>query len=171
MPGPELRVARPTVVVNGQEESALSAGLQDLSIRETCDGLAALAATFANWGERGGVADFLYSDRALLDFGKPIEVWFDVDAVFKGRITALEGAYPEAVPPSLTVLAEDALQGLRMTRRTRTFEQQSDREVFERIAAEAGLFPVAEYSSKFPDSPLATVSINLLLADRSSGKS
>ena len=44
-------------------------------------------------------------------------------------------------------------------------------EVFERIAAEAGLFPVAEYSSKFPDSPLATVSINLLLADRSSGKS
>jgi SAM-dependent methyltransferase len=35
-------------------------------------------------------------------------------------------------------------------------------EVFQRIAAEAGLNPVEKYFSKFPDSDLATISINLL---------
>ncbi|MBT8218796.1 MAG: class I SAM-dependent methyltransferase, partial [Bacteroidia bacterium] len=35
-------------------------------------------------------------------------------------------------------------------------------EVFNHIAAEAGLFPVEKYFSKFPNSDLATVSINLL---------
>lgn len=35
-------------------------------------------------------------------------------------------------------------------------------DVFNRIAAEAGLFPDPEHFSKFPDSELATVSINLL---------
>ena len=34
--------------------------------------------------------------------------------------------------------------------------------VFMKIAKEAGLFPVEKYSSKFPNSDLATVSINLL---------
>ena len=37
-------------------------------------------------------------------------------------------------------------------------------DVFKRIAEEAGIPPVEKYSSKFPDSELATVSINLLKA-------
>ena len=37
-------------------------------------------------------------------------------------------------------------------------------DIFQRIAGEAGLFPVEEHFHKFPDSDLATVSINLLKA-------
>lgn len=139
MPNPELRVARPTVLVDGKEQSGLSSGLQDLAIRETSEGLASLTVTFGNWGERDGNSDYLYSDRKRLDFGKSIEVRFDADSVFKGRIMALEGEYAEAIPPALTVFAEDALQELRMTRRTRSFEQQSDQDVFNRIAQDHGL--------------------------------
>lgn len=35
-------------------------------------------------------------------------------------------------------------------------------EVFNKIASEAGLFPVPQYFKKYPNSPMATVSINLL---------
>jgi phage protein D len=136
---PELRAARPTFLVDGREQVALAASLRELEVRETHEGLAALAASFGNWGEKQGVADYLYADRVLLDFGKRLEVRFGDDAVFKGRIMALEGEYPEAAPPGLGVLAEDTLQDLRMTRRTRSFEDQSDRDVFTRIAQEHGL--------------------------------
>jgi hypothetical protein len=41
-------------------------------------------------------------------------------------------------------------------------------EVFNKVAAEAGLFPVTQHFSKFPNSELGTVSINLLKAKRGS---
>jgi len=63
------------------------------------------------------------------------------DEIFKGKITALEANFPEAQSPEITVLAEDALQNLRMTRRTRTFEDVSDEDVFKKIAGEHGLTP------------------------------
>jgi len=39
-------------------------------------------------------------------------------------------------------------------------------DIFNKIAAEAGLFPDEAHFSKFPDSDLATVSINLLKGER-----
>ena len=39
-------------------------------------------------------------------------------------------------------------------------------EVFNKVAAEAGLFPVDKHFTKFPNSELGTVSINLLKAKR-----
>lgn len=139
MPTPQLRVARPAFLIDDRDQPALSSGLVALAIREDCDGLAALEATFNNWGERDGVADLLYADRRLLDFGKRVEVRLDDASLFRGWISGLEGVWGEGTPPTLTVLAEDALQDLRMTRRTRTFEQQSDRDVLAKIAGEHGL--------------------------------
>src|SRR5215831_21174567 len=46
----------------------------------------------------------------------------------------MEARFPAKSPPELVVLAEDALQDLRMTRRTRTFVDQSDADVFNKIA-------------------------------------
>jgi phage protein D len=54
--------------------------------------------------------------------------------LFEGRITALEARFPSKGTPELIVLAEDALQDLRMTRRTRTFVGKTDAQVFARIA-------------------------------------
>src|SRR5206468_1209312 len=94
---------------------------------------------FENWGTVGGSLGYLYFDRGRLDFGKDLGVTLDRATLFAGRITALEAAFPDGAPPELTVLAEDAFQDLRMTRRSRTFTQQSDAAVIRSIAGEHGL--------------------------------
>jgi phage protein D len=59
--------------------------------------------------------------------------------LFEGRIIGMEARFPSKSPPELVVLAEDALQDLRMVRRTRTFVQQSDADVFKAIADDHGM--------------------------------
>jgi phage protein D len=54
---------------------------------------------------------------------------------------ALEAVYPFGGGSLLTVLAEDRLQDLRMTRRTRSFEDMSDADIIEQIAGEHNLSP------------------------------
>lgn len=126
---PLLYSARPTIKVSGTDNAALAEAAISLGIRERADGLVTLEATFGNWGARNGGVGFLYFDRALLDFGAEIAVHLGAgDAagqVFKGRITAIEGRFPSRTSPEILVLAEDRLQDLRMTRRTRVFEDAS----------------------------------------------
>jgi phage protein D len=136
-----VQSARPSFEVDGQDEPALAGDLADLCVVETSIGLYRCEARFANWGPRpGGGTGFLRSDRRVLDFGKRLVVKIGGQPVFDGRITALEGIFPEGAPPEINVYAEDRLQDLRMTRRTRTFENVSDQDVFQRIAEEHGLF-------------------------------
>lgn len=139
MPPSALPIARPRFLIDGMHHAALSDRLLRLRVREDWQGLAGLSATFGNWGDRQGVADYLYADRQLLDFGKSVEVLFDDAPVFVGVIMALGGEYPAGQPPTVTVLAEDRLQDLRMTRRTRSFADASDADVITQIAREQGL--------------------------------
>jgi phage protein D len=133
--------ARPTFSVGGRTRPSLTGGLLDLRIREHVHGLSSCEATFGNWGAAQGSTGFLYFDRQTLDFGKDLAVSFLGRRVFTGRITGLEAGYYEASPPTLTVLVEDRYQDLRMTRRTRTWEQIDDAEVMRQIAGEHGLTP------------------------------
>jgi phage protein D len=142
-----LRAARPTLRVDGREQAELAAGLLELSIVETDQGLYRCEATFGNWGPKNGETGFLYFDRALLDFGKPFEVRLGTtDVLFEGRIMALEADFPESAPPTLTVLAEDRLQDLRMTRRTTTYADVSDADVLRQVASKHGLTPELDVS-------------------------
>lgn len=109
-----------------------------MEIVETIHGLYRCEAEFINWGASSDAPDFLYFDRTLLDFGKAFTVKLDEDVLFDGRIMALEGRFPEGSPPLITVLAEDRFQDLRMTRRTRSFEDVSDADVIRRIASDHG---------------------------------
>jgi uncharacterized protein len=140
---PGIYASRPTITVGGRAEPALSVQLQTLFVEETVDGLYRCEATFINWGPRDGNVGFLYFDRAVLDFGRDVKVEMgagdSAGVVFEGRITALEGRFTGARPPELLVLAEDRLQDLRMTRRTRTFEDVSDADVIRSIASAHGL--------------------------------
>ena len=139
--------SRPVLRVDGEEKPALgTAGLVSLLVEETTIGLFRCEARFLNWGPTsGGTADYLLFDRETLDFGKTLSVELGQPgkskAVFAGRITALEAIYPPQRPPELTVLAEDRLQDLRMTRRTRSFENITDSDLFKRIASDHGLTP------------------------------
>jgi phage protein D len=134
-----LQSARPRLDVAGENQPRLEQGLSRLEIVETIQGLYRCEAEFINWGEGGSAPDFLYFDRKLLDFGKTFLVKLDDDVLFEGRIMALEANYPAGAPPLLTVLVEDRFQDLRMTRRTRSFENVSDADVISRLASDHGL--------------------------------
>jgi uncharacterized protein len=138
---PSVRVARPTINLDGSDHAALEQGLMSLLIVEQTSGLYRCEATFGNWGLRNGTVDFLYFDRQTVDFGKTLKIKLGTDVLFDGRITALEGHFGEARPPEIVVLVEDRFQDLRMTRRTRTFNDVSDSDVFNQIANDHGLSP------------------------------
>ncbi len=147
---PQIYPARPKFFVDGEEKVALSEGLLSLQVEETSAGLYRCEATFANWGAKDGTASFLYFDRQVLDFGKRlrIEAGGGVGAgqVFEGKVTGIEGRFLRERPHELLVFAEDRLQDLRMTRRTRTFEDVSDADLFQQVASQHGLRPDIDVS-------------------------
>jgi phage protein D len=132
---------RPSITVEGQESSSLAKSLIDLRIEERTDGPSRCKATFGNWGTKDGLPTFLYFDQETVDFGKELQVSKGSDELFRGRIIALGGGFPENETPTLSVLAEDRFLDLRMTRRTRSFENVSDSDVIRQIAADHGLTP------------------------------
>jgi hypothetical protein len=140
---PQIYPARPKFFVDGQEQVGLSEGLLSLQIEETSAGLYSCEATFANWGAKDGTASFIYFDRRVLDFGKKLRVeaggGVGAGQVFEGKMTAIEGRFLRERPHEVLVLAEDRLQDLRMTRRTRTFENVSDADLFQQVASQHGL--------------------------------
>ena len=140
---PGLFAARSRIDIGGSQSAALSDALQALLVEETTDGVARCEATFANWGPRSGGVGVIFLDRSLVEFGKAVKISMGAgDAsgvVFDGRVMAIEGRYLRDRSPEVVVLAEDRLQDLRMTRRTRTFENLSDSEVARQIASAHGL--------------------------------
>ncbi len=136
-----VRIARPTINVDGQDNSSLAEGLLGLLIVEDTSGLYRCEATFGNWGNKGNSIGFLYFGRDILEFGKPFKVKIGADILFDGRIMALEAQFPQGQAPQITVLAEDRFQDLRMTRRTRTFAEMTDSTVISQIATDHGLSP------------------------------
>lgn len=140
---PALYSARPTLTVGGSTQTLLGDRLLGLVVEETVEGLYHAEATFANFDQVNGNMGFVYFDRSLLDFGKPFVVQMGAGVakatVFTGRLMALEGRFPHLKPPEILVEAEDRLQDLRMTRRTRTFTNISDADLFQQIASQQGL--------------------------------
>src|SRR5207249_1257541 len=122
MTTPTAYVSRPTVLLGGQTNDGLAADVLSVLVEETTEGLFRCEARFNNYGLR----DYLYFKRDILDFGKDFALQMGRSGqdrqVFKGRITGIEAAYPPGGGGQIAVLAEDRLQDLRMTRRTRTFE-------------------------------------------------
>lgn len=145
-----LTSARPRLSIDGQVQDSLTVGLLSMLVEETAEGLKRCELTVGNWGSTSVSGDFLYFDRNLLDFGKEVRVdagdGSSGGVLFQGRITGLEGQFGANRPPELTILAEDRLQDLRMTRRTRTFEDVTDADVFRQLAGDHGLNPDVELS-------------------------
>lgn len=131
------RSARPTIEIAGQQQTRLEAALLEYMLADGIDTMAHAELRFGNWG--GEQPGFQWFDRRLLDFGKEIAVKQGGEVLFAGRITAITAHYPQGRPPELSVLAEDRLQDLRMTRRTRSFAAQGLAEIARTIASDHGL--------------------------------
>jgi phage protein D len=136
-----LKDSRPAFFVAGEEKPPLAAGLVGMAVMENTTGLYRCEARFSNWGTVNNTTDFLYFDRRTLEFGKDFKIQLGQKVLFNGKIMGLEATFPEGQPPEITVLAEDRFQDLRMTRRTRTFADASDSDVFNQIANDHGLSP------------------------------
>ncbi len=137
-----VQSSRPTILVDGHQSATLTGGQLRARVREDVHGLYDCELEIGNWGPNGGPQPtFLFFNRQLLDFGKQLALTVAEQPIFSGRITGLEARFPEGGAPSLTVLAEDRLQDLRMTRRTRTFTSISDADVASQIAGDYGLTP------------------------------
>lgn len=138
-------VSVPSLKIGGSANDEASANLLSLSAEEDIVGLCNCEATFRNWGLRNGRPDYLYLSRDVFDFGTELAVFFgpdpDQQQVFGGRISALQADYPADSVARLTVFAEDGLQALRMTRRTRTFSDSSTADIAQQIAQDHGLTP------------------------------
>jgi phage protein D len=144
-----LASGQPVFKVDGQDVAALGTGCFRLEAMEDDTGLCSLEAVFLNLDHpaEGKPVDFLYFDGKVLDFGKKIEVGFQVTGtpvtIFQGVVTAIGGEFPEAREPELILHAEDALAPLRMRRRTRVFDDASDSDIVQQVASDAGLSPTA----------------------------
>jgi hypothetical protein len=136
-----IQAARPSILVDGREDARLSGGLLRMRIDESIDGLYRAELRFGNWGAKDGRVDYLYFDRQTLDFGKSLRLQLGGDVLFDGRVSALEGEFGDGSSPEIVVLLEDRFQDLRMTRRTRIFNDVSDAQVIERLAGDHGLQP------------------------------
>jgi phage protein D len=146
VPQPTYFAARPAIRVDGRLVPSLGDDLlQSLLVEESTAGLFRCEARFTNWGPTGTNDGLLLFAGSVLHFGKILAIEFgppnDRNAVFAGRITGIEAHYPPARPPELTVLAEDRFQDLRLTRRTRSFENATDDKVYRTIADAHGLTP------------------------------
>lgn len=137
--------AKPRFEVEGEERARLAIDLIRLEVSHDEDGPSRLEAVFLNWGraEEGTAPSYLYFDGQVLDLGKHLVVRAgesDNEAVlFDGAITALGGQFPDLRPPEIVVLAEDALQRMRMRQRTRFYEQEDEAAMVSTIASDHGL--------------------------------
>lgn len=149
-----LSSGRPSVVIEGQIASDLAAALMSLEIRERIDGLAQAQLAFGNWGTRDGAPGYTLFGRDRLEFGKKLEVKLGDALLFAGRVMALQARFPKAGvgEAELVVQVDDALQDLRMKRRSRSFDQASLSDAAQRIASDHGL--TASVDADSPTLPL-----------------
>ncbi len=136
-----IQHTRPTILINGTASARLEAELLQLLVAEDADGLHYCEATFANWGDERGRPGYQHFGRDILDFGRTIAIAWNDRALFEGRISALEGEFPNGSAPVVRVRAEDRLIDLRMTRRTRSFDDMSTDGILRQLASDHGLTP------------------------------
>lgn len=131
---------RPRFAIDGADQVRLNEDLIRLECRSDEENPACLEAVFNNWGRSRADAEpgFIYFDGEVLALGMTISIQAgeaDNEApLFNGQITAIEGQFPEARAPELRICAEDRLQWLRMTQRSRVFLDSSDQEIAGQVA-------------------------------------
>lgn len=136
-----LYSAQPTFTVDGDTQPSLTDTALWLEVSDDIRGMTRLEGRFENWGTppRGGEPGYMFFDGGVIGFGKKIEINLGAPnasrVVFSGRVTGIGATFSARAVPEISVLAEDALQFLRMTRRTRTYEDVTDADVARTLGA------------------------------------
>lgn len=142
----------PKFYIDGRERIELARDVVGVMIEETGAGLKRLQLTLDAIGPQRGSRDeqLLYLDGDIVDFGVELKVAMGRASqqltVFTGKISGIELVMEQSSTPKVTVFAEDALMGLRMTQRFKTWEDVSEADLLRDIAAEHGLRAQADVS-------------------------
>jgi uncharacterized protein len=137
--------SEPVFHVEDEARSEMARDILRLDVEETTQGLKTLTARLAGTPAHPALPDVpeLYLAGNIADFGRSLSLSLGPSGaartVFRGHISAIETVFAEAREPEVVLFAEDRLMKLRMTRRMRTYEQTTDAEIAETIAAEHGL--------------------------------
>lgn len=142
---PPLAATLPRLLIAGQPQPALDAGLIALEVVDSLLGPSACRATLLDWGPvgPGGAPGFLYDDRAVLDLGRTLRVEATVAGaariLFDGVISALETGFEAGAPPTLTVHAVPRLHHFQVEPRSRSFANLSQVRALKQVADANGL--------------------------------
>jgi uncharacterized protein len=145
MTEPSVAVASPVFTLDGEVVPALARDCVRMQVSEGVEGLRTLEVELlaTGSGTTGPPDRLMHLDGGTVDLGKELRVALGPDSrqryIFAGAVSALEVLLDDGVPPRVVVLAEDALMGLRMTRRARSWRQLSDQDLAAAIAREHGL--------------------------------
>lgn len=139
--------ARPTVRIDTEEYPMVSELIISMEMTEREGGLSALELRVSNIAsDPMGGADLAFENDSILKLGAAITIYSGDESapqeIFQGTITALEGVFTDSGAPELIVLAEDALQQARMTRRTVTHNDATIAALARDLAGQLGLTPV-----------------------------
>jgi phage protein D len=130
----------PDVTLDGDVPERMAGLLVSVTVEESVAGLARGEVRLDNWTSRAEGPGYFLVDRRTVDFGKRLQVRAgppdERAVIFDGHITGIEADFAPDAGPTLVLLAEDALQDLRMTRRSRTFEESTDKDVIESVATD-----------------------------------
>jgi uncharacterized protein len=136
----------PTLRIDGQSNDKATGLLLGMEMVEQAGGMSALELRFSNINSRDdGSSDFAFEDGTVLKLGTEITVYGGDTAspqqIFRGKVTALEARFPDKGSPELQVLAEDALQGARMKRRTAVYDNATLSSIVQQVANNLSLTP------------------------------
>jgi phage protein D len=142
----EYSTFSPVFRVDGRVRGELARDCLNLEIEEGTDGLRTMhLELLAIPPQASSIDDWQYLDGAILDFGREVQITLGPDdaqaVVFSGLVSAITARLDTPNPPIVEVHAEDRLMSMRMTRRSRTYENVSDEEIASRIAGDYGLSP------------------------------
>ncbi|MDF2627852.1 MAG: hypothetical protein K0R39_1683 [Symbiobacteriaceae bacterium] len=126
------------VLIDGKQVEGLDERLTAMLVEETENGISRCELTFENYVPTQ--TKYIYFDgRLALGQAVKVKAGGQGTVIFEGVVTGLEGRFPQTGWPEIVVLAEDALQPMRMNRRTRTFLEMTDEAIIKTIAGEHGL--------------------------------
>lgn len=139
--------ARPTIRVDDEAREAVTNRVTAFRVVERVHGLSALEMRFSN--ERGNEPQArdvnVFEDERDLALGSRILIASGDEQhpgeIFRGVVSAMEAEFSDDGLRELVVLAEDALQGARLTRRTRIHDNLRLSSLAESIARDLSLAP------------------------------
>lgn len=138
-----ITAGRPEITIGGKK---IERGIERIEVQADLDkpDMAELRLDAAVDDEN---TSFKPGDEVLVKMGLEMD-GSEQDTIFKGKVTGVSPVFDTHSPPAVTIRAMNDLHKLARERKTRTYTDQTEKQIIEKIAGEHGL--TADFGSKPP---------------------